>query len=86
MVEGVIHIIRQRGEMDSEKMINIDTLTQLQKFMYAWMGRVVKCQSLITSMMMHVKRHVNEIEKEHCLTQRLQDEFLETTYQPPLAT
>lgn len=54
--------------------------------MNALTPRLPGCKSLIVTMTEHVSRHTNMIEEEHCLEQRLQQKFLETTYQAPLTT
>lgn len=70
--------------MNPLPMRSIETLTQYDLFMDALRRRVATCQSLITSMTLHVKHQLNKIEEEHCLAQRLQQHFSITTHQPPL--
>lgn len=67
-------------------MINIESLTQSDRLMDALTERVARCLWLITRMRAHIMRHVEQIEEEYRLAQRLQQQIFETTYRPLFAT
>lgn len=84
MGEVIVGITKPQ-QMDSLLMRIVDALTQPGRFMDAIRWRVTRCQSLTTPMTVHVKLHINMIEEEPCLVQRLQQQVLETAYQPTVA-
>lgn len=61
-------------------MRNIWTITQSEWSVVAVGQQVGGPQSLITPLTVHVKPHIVNIEEEHCLAQRLDQELFETTY------
>lgn len=67
-------------------MRNIEALNLSDRFMDPLTRRVVRCQSLITSTMAHVKHHINRFREEHSLAQKLQKQVLETVCQSPFGT
>lgn len=84
MGEVIFDNIQQRI-IDSLLMKNTEALTQCDRPMKALIGRVAQCQSVITPLTVHVKRHMIKIEEKHSLVRRLQQQFLKATYQPSLA-
>lgn len=65
--------------MDSLMMRKIEALTQFDWLTDALTRQVARFQSLITPITAHVKHHINIIEEEHSLVQRLQEQFLAST-------
>lgn len=47
---------------------------------------MARSQYLVTTVMLYAKYHIEETEEKHCLVRRLEQQLLESTYQPPLAT
>lgn len=58
----------------------------IRNVMDMFMQRVARCQSLTWPMTANIKCNNNKIEEEHHHAQKIQQQFLETTYQLWLTT
>lgn len=78
--EFIVDIIKQ-GKIEKLLMKNTNALTPSDRDMGTSMRQVAGCQLLITPMTAHVNCHIEKIAEVHCLKQRLQEQFLETSFQ-----
>lgn len=81
--EVIVDIVYQR-KIDWLLMRSIETLIQYERLLNILMSGVAGCQLVIPPMTVHMKPHINRTEGNHLLVQRLQQQFLETTYQPKM--
>lgn len=75
----------QKVKMNPQLMWNTGALNPSDWTMDPLTQQGTSCKSFIVSTTAHVKHHINEIEEEHRLAQRLEQHFSETNYPLPLA-
>lgn len=86
LVKEFIFDIIQQEKMDSLQMRKIDHHIQSERFMDLLTQQVLGNQSLITEMTANLMSHMIGIDEEGWLSQRLQEQFIEATFQSSFPT